>query len=260
MAPTGPIDPMLRTIAFLDSNDVPIVAMHYYASHPMAAYPRNMVGADVPGVALAYAAEHGYKDTYNIYFTGCAGDVAFGKYTDLNFDNNLQKLGNRLGQGMVQNLKHLEKKPIGELVVAHENFEFPLHSKLDKRKLTAELKSISSYKQYEQRKIKNYCSVLNDWDRFRLDNAQISRLSIGRHIHILSLLSETCVEYQIFAQSLVPEEFLACVAYSNDGYSYIPTAEMMKQGGYEGDFANIGAPSVEVNYKTAIQQLLAPVQ
>jgi hypothetical protein len=256
-APTGRIDPMLRTVAFLDGSEKVIAAMHYYASHPMAAYGRNMVSADVPGVAIAYAAERCDKNTHHIYFNGCGGDVAFGKYCRKSKEENLKDIGERLGEGIVQNLKHLEKKPMGELILSHASFEFALHPKMHKKDLLAKLKSNALYDPWwEQYWHASYYSIVKEWEKWK--NPTLSRLSIGRYIHILKMPSESSVEYQLYAQSLAPEAFIACAAYGCGYYIYIPTAKMLAEEGYEGDWGSIAGPETEERYKAAIYQLLEP--
>ena len=50
---------------------------------------------------------------------------------------------------------------------------------------------------------------------------------------ILSRRRKVVVEYQLFARGLVPEHFLACVAYGESTFFYFPTAAMYEEGGYE---------------------------
>jgi hypothetical protein len=54
---------------------------------------------------------------------------------------------------------------------------------------------------------------------------------------LLHLPAETFVEYQLRAQTLAPERFVATAAYGDGGPWYIPTSECYPQGGYEVDVA-----------------------
>lgn len=259
ITPTGPIDPLLRTIAFLDKNNKVVIAAHYYASHPMAAYGRNMVSSDVPGVAIAYALANGDKNTHHIYFNGCGGDIAFGRHTVASREENLKAIGERLGQGILKNIAHLDKKPMGELVFGHASFEFKLHQKMHKIDLLAKNKEAALYDPYwEQYWHASYYSIVKEWEKWQ--NCQLSRLSIGRRIHILAMPSESCVEYQLYAQSLVPEEFVACAAYGRSYYIYIPTTKMLSEEGYEGGWGSISGPENEQSYKDAIFELMNPLR
>ncbi|MFH1969783.1 MAG: hypothetical protein ABIJ53_05645, partial [Verrucomicrobiota bacterium] len=98
-----------------------------------------------------------------------------------------------------------------------------------------------------------YMIIKKCWKKLR--HPVISKLSIGDDINILSFPAETVVEYQLYAQSLTPEKFLACAAYGEDSYMYIPTAKMFAEKGYEPSAA-IASPEVEERYKEAICKLL----
>ena len=77
--PEGRIDPWLKTVTLLDGKQA-VVQLHYYASHPQSFYGDRRLTYDVPGIVR----ERLQKETgvFQVYFTGCGGDVAFGKYND----------------------------------------------------------------------------------------------------------------------------------------------------------------------------------
>ena len=55
----------------------------------------------------------------------------------------------------------------------------------------------------------------------------------GREVSLLHLPAESFIEYQLQAQSLAPERFVATAAYGDGGPWYIPTRAAYPQGGYE---------------------------
>ena len=75
-APEGHIDPWLKTIT-LARGDKPLVRLHYYATHPQTFCCDGRASADFVGMARE-AVEREDK-VFQIYFTGCAGDVTAGK-------------------------------------------------------------------------------------------------------------------------------------------------------------------------------------
>ena len=249
---TGVIDPMLRSIAFIGGNDKPLAVMHFYASHPMTAYGRNMCSADVPGVALEYVKKHYDENVSHIYFTGCGGNITFGKYSLENKEKSLKFLGKRLGKEILENCRQLEKKKIGSIALKNSSFELPLKAELNEKKLLEKIEKT------EDRHVLILLSTLletvRNWEKWK--NLNITRLSIGEDIHILSLPSETVIEYQLYAQELVPEKFLACAAYANSSYGYIPTAKMYSEGGYEPGGASITTIDAEAAMKKAIYETL----
>lgn len=253
--PTGVIDPFLRTIAFAETDGRLIAALHFYASHPMAAYKTGRVAQDVPGVALACVEEALGQDALNIYFTGCGGNVSFGKYHLGCKKESLELLGRRLGEGMVANLKRLEERPMGRLTFAEARFEFPLNPKILEPSMREQALQGEDGKPVFSAISRTI--IAENWSEWR--NCRLYRLSFDGKTHMLSLPSEMCVEYQLYAQSLVPEQFLACAAYGNGSYHYIPTAKMFEEGGYEPG-ASITTPEIEGRLKPALDALLKDVR
>jgi hypothetical protein len=78
--PEGLIDRKLRTVAFY-SGEKKVAACHYYACHPMSYYADGRASSDFVGLArkMRQAEE---PDCTHIYFNGCGGNIAAGKYND----------------------------------------------------------------------------------------------------------------------------------------------------------------------------------
>ncbi|MCL2119031.1 MAG: hypothetical protein FWH27_11450 [Planctomycetaceae bacterium] len=87
--PVGKIDPILRTVCFEDNELLLSIFM------PRIRW-RRMVGADVPGRALRHVRENDNSVAMNIYFTGCGGDITFGKYNLTGDAQSIEQLGKRL--------------------------------------------------------------------------------------------------------------------------------------------------------------------
>lgn len=253
--PVGLIDPLLRTVAFVDDSGQVAAALHFYASHPMSAYLRSKVGPDVPGAALDHVAKTHGSGAFHLYLTGCAGDVAFGKYNTGDPDAAAGVLGRRLGEGMLANLRDLEEAAPGGITCSKAEFDYPLDPTLTEDNLLPRVQSGKDGKP-DLRAISRLLILRNReaWSR-----VAIYGLSLGPDVHLLSLPGEICVEYQLYAQSLVPERFLACAAYGNGTIHYVPTARMFHEGGYEPS-ASVTTPEVERRLKRAIRELLRPLQ
>jgi len=246
--PVGNIDPLLRTICLENTDGRRIVVLHFYATHPMAAYRRKMVSTDVPGRALRHVQENDDSVALNIYFTGCAGDITFGKYNLTGDAEAIEQLGKRLGEGMLQNLRRLEEQPMSPLEIKRVVVEVPFHPSL---------MPASTYSG-EHAQERRY--VLETIDRWR--QSSVARMSLGPKTHLLSFaLSEVFVDYQLYAQSLIPEHFLATAAYGNGVYWYIPTkAAFEEEGGYEtSDRACVVTPEIDGFLREALRQCFAEV-
>jgi len=246
--PVGKIDPILRTVCFENTAGQRIVALHFYATHPMAAYRRKMVSTDVPGRALRHVVENDSSVSLNIYFTGCGGDITFGKYNATADAQSIDRLGTRLGEGMLRNLQRLEEQPLGPLVVNRVVFDVPFDP------------AIRQGSEYEGEHGLERCYHLATLDRWR--QSSVARLSIGPKVHLLSFeLAEVFVDYQLYAQSLIPEHFLATAAYGNGVYWYIPTrAAFEENGGYETSHrACVVTPEIDENLRAALRRCFAEI-
>jgi len=246
--PVGKIDPILRTVCFENSEGQRIVALHFYATHPMAAYRRKMVSTDVPGRALRHVAENDSSVPLNIYWTGCGGDVTFGKYNLTSDAQSIERLGKRLGDGMLRNLQRLDEQPLGSLVVKRVVFDVPFDPAI------RPVSEFTGEPALERR------YLLETLDRWR--KSSVARLSIGPKVHLLSFeVGEVFVDYQLYAQLLIPEHFLATAAYGNGIYWYIPTrAAFEENGGYETSHrACFVAPEIDEEIRNALRRCFAEV-
>ena len=246
--PVGKIDPILRTICFENSEGRRIVALHFYATHPMAAYQRKMVSTDVPGRALRHVRENDDSVALNIYFSGCGGDITFGKYNLTADAQSIDRLGKRLGEGILRNLDRLQQQPIGPIAVKRVAVEVPFDP------------AIPPASEYQGEHAQERRYQLETLDRWR--QSSVARLSIGPAVHLLSFeMGEVFVDYQLYAQSLIPEHFLATAAFGNGVYWYIPTrAAFEENGGYEtSPLACIVAPEIDEALRDAVRRCLDEV-
>ena len=68
---------------------------------------------------------------------------------------------------------------------------------------------------------------------------------------------ELFVEYQLAAQQMRPDDFIAMAAYGDYGTGYIGTEIAYSQGGYETGIVSRVAPPVEKVLMDAIKKLLS---
>ena len=83
---------------------------------------------------------------------------------------------------------------------------------------------------------------------------ELSSLQIGR-VRILHLPGEPMVAFQLYAQQLVPDDFVAVAGYGDGSPGYICTAKAFDEGGYEPRASRV-APQSERMLKATIRRLL----
>src|SRR5262249_2737242 len=121
-APEGLIDPWMRTITLFNRQHA-IARLHYYASHPQSYYGEGHMNPDTPGIARERPDKE--EGIPQIYFTGCAGNVAAGKYNDGSHEMRIL-LANRLYDGMKAAINGTGKPEPATLSWKTASVRFPL--------------------------------------------------------------------------------------------------------------------------------------
>lgn len=224
--PEGLIDPWLKTVAFYDK-DVKVAACHYYATHPMSYYGDGRVSSDFIGLARKQR-QKDEPGCLHVYFTGCAGNIAAGKYNDGSKDVR-PILTQRVYEGIVAADKTLRPAPLGEIT-------WRTHEVLPPPRATLNAERLEQMIGNKKNQVVNRSrpSFQLSWLR-RLEKKTPIVLS-ALHVNDISLLhmpAECFVEYQLRAQQLQPKRFVATAAYGDGGPWYIPVKDEYPHGGYE---------------------------
>jgi hypothetical protein len=248
-APEGRIDPWLKTVTLYDG-EIPLVRLHYYASHPQTSFPGGEVHPDTPAMARSYLeAEEGVAQ---IYFTGCGGDVTAGKYNDGTPAARVA-LSKQLYSGMIRSIAATRRVPAAGFSWSTSDVRFaprqePQFSEATLRRVMADPAATASKRLH--------AALAVSWiERLKSRPAvEISRLRIGP-ADLLHLPGEPFVEYQLHAQAARPDRFVAVAGYGDGGPGYICTDAALGEGGYEPTASFVGPPS-EALLKAAIEGLL----
>lgn len=246
-APEGEVDPMLKTVTFA-AGERPLVRLHYYATHPQTVSCNGRATADFVGAAReALEREEG---VFQIYFTGCAGDVTVGKYND-GSEPAFAGLCERLGAGMRAAIKATRYEPAGRLVWRADKVALKPRTEAD---FTSQSRAwVADRKATDYNRVYAGAIRLAFIDRIARPVA-VSSLQVGR-VHLVQLPGEPMLEFQKFAQREVKGEFVAVAGLGDYGPAYICLDKMFGEGGYEPGAANTG-PGSEAILKAAIRRLL----
>jgi hypothetical protein len=248
-APEGLIDPWLRTVT-LFNGESPLARLHYYASHPQSYYGKGHMNPDTPGLARERMEKE--EGIPQIYFTGCGGNVAAGKYNDGSAAARIELAG-RLYAGMKKSIAATQKAPVKAISWKMNEVRFAQRTEPDFSETYLRKILANSSKPYHQR---SRAVLALAWcERLKVRPAvDLTCYSLGP-VRILHLPGEAFVQYQLYAQSIHSDEFLAVAAYGELGTGYICTDRAPQEGGYEPTNSFVGPPS-EVLLKTAIRELL----
>lgn len=224
--PDGLIDPWLKTIAFYD-NDTRIVACHYYATHPMSYYGDGKVSSDFVGLARKRRQQEEPECT-RLYFTGCAGNIAAGKYND-GTPQARKELTDRIYAAIVASENELAPAAIASVGWTTRDVRPPVRSTFVTDELAAQIAS-------KENSVANRIrpAMMLAW--LRRCEQEIPITLSALHVNDVSLLhlpAESFLEYQLRAQEFGKGRFVATAAYGDGGPWYIPVKDAYPQGGYE---------------------------
>ena len=219
----GTIDPFVKTISFWNG-DTPLLGLSAYATHPMSYYGKGGISADFVGLARRRR-QTDTPGTFQMYASGCSGNVTVGKYNDGD-PGNRPVLADRLYQGMVAAWKATKKVPVTEAVFrarplflearGSEGFS---EEALMKR-LTTDPKPFGQC----------LAALGLSWKHRVEAGIPINLPVLDFGTAVLTVLpAESYVEYQLAAQKLRPDSFVLVAGYGECGPGYIPIERAWKE-------------------------------
>ncbi len=236
--PEGRIDPWLRTVS-LASRGKPLVRMHFYATHPQTFCCDGRASADFVGEARERVERE--EAVFQIYFTGCAGDVTVGKYND-GSEEARRGLADRLAAAM---------KAAGPATKWQ-----PLRA-MRWRALPVRLPARTPEKQIDPKasgEVRYRVACAHAY-ALRQEPLYVTGLALG-HVRVLHLPGEPLLEFQEHALRVARGRFVVVAGYGDIAPGYICPDQALKEGGYEPSASHL-APGAEAILKRAIEQALA---
>lgn len=235
--PEGPIDPFLKTIS-LSSRGRPIARLHFYATHPQTFCCDGRASADFVGAAReTFEREEG---VFQIYLTGAGGDVTVGKYND-GSERARKELASRLLDGLRASAAATRFEPIAQCRWRTARLKLP--PRLPVRDIDDTADAAARYR----------AAITVAFAR-RQEPLEVTAIDFGP-ARILHLPGEPLLEFQTFAQRLLPNVFVAVAGYGDISPGYICPDRAFEEGGYEPSASN-HAPGAEKLLKDAITHLL----
>lgn len=245
--PEGLIDPFLKTVAFFNG-DRKIVSCHYYAVHPMSYYGDGRASSDFAGLARKRR-QQDEPETTHLYFTGCSGNIAAGKYND-GTKPMRAILTERVYNGIVASESDMKKEEINNILWRVVPILPTPRSSPTIEELTVTIQNKSNpvvgrnrpaYELAWHQRVEKKIPVI------------LSSLTVNG-VSMIHLPAESFIEYQLRAQQIHSDRFVATAAYGDGGSWYIPTKEAHPQGGYEVSVA-FSEPAIDDEISAGIKLL-----
>jgi hypothetical protein len=239
--PEGPIDPWLKTITFA-SGGRPLARLHYYATHPQTFCCDGRASADFVGHARERLEQE--EGVFQVYFTGCGGDVTVGKYND-GSDQARRKLAERLYAGMRASAAATMFRSVQGL--AWRTVPVRLPARTPQKEIEPGADPAVRYR-----------TAISIAFARRKAPLELTGIELGG-VRILHLPGEPMLEFQTFAQRSLPDQFVAVAGYGDVSSGYLCTDRAFEEGGYEPSASNV-APGGEKVLKGAIAEALGIVR
>ncbi|GIW81578.1 MAG: hypothetical protein KatS3mg105_3385 [Gemmatales bacterium] len=219
-APDGLIDPWLKTLSFWD-RDQAVLALHAYATHPMSYYGRGGVSWDFVGMARDYR-QRDNPNIFQVYVTGCSGDVTAGKYNN-GAPANREVLARRLYDAMKKAWQNTTRHPLES--VSFRKVELDLAFRQTPSHTAEALRKVLHNPKTNTRN--RILAAMGLASRLRLEtglNIDMPMIDF-RKAKILLFPGETFVGYQLQAQQMFPDSFVLCIGFGECWPGYIPTTQ-----------------------------------
>jgi hypothetical protein len=249
-AEDGVIDPWLKTLSFWDG-DRPVLALSAYATHPMSYYGQGVVSADFVGLARKRRTNDD-ASIFQMYTSGCSGNVTAGKYNDGAPDNRAI-LADRIYLAMVEAWKQTKRHPLTDVQFRAEKL------RLEPREGAGfTVADLRKKMETDARPFNQCLAALGLSWRKRADagaTIDVPAISFGK-AHLLLMPAEAYVEYQLMAQKTRPDSFVVTMGYGECAPGYIPTEQAVRERDGNLHDWNWVAPGAEERISVVLKKVL----
>lgn len=223
-APEGLIDPYVHMLSFWNG-DKPVAALSYYATHPQLTVGTGVVTSDFVGLARTNREQE--TGTFHVHFNGAGGNVTPGKYSD-GSEQALLGMTSRMTDALTRAWKSTKRQKVRPTDVEWRTTTVHLRSKFTEA--PEELRRIADNPNKPKEERAEAVRKLVFIERLN-GGTRLNALRLG-DAYSVYMPSELFVEYQLAAQKMRPQNFVAMAAYG-EALSYIGTAKAYSEGGYE---------------------------
>ncbi|MEA3365678.1 MAG: hypothetical protein U9Q79_08575, partial [Candidatus Hydrogenedentes bacterium] len=231
--PGGRSDPVVGVLSFDRSGGDPMAVLMHYACHPTT-LGGDLIGADYPGYAQDYV-EEAFPNSLAMFIQGCGGD---------------QKVRHVDGKGFFKSGPHDAARSLGEelgraVLVALGDAMQAVSGTLKMQLSTVELPYLGAPSREQASEMTaSQDRFLAAWGAAMLEKLDagaafpsgqeivIQTLEIG-DFALVALAGEICVGYALRLKELLRPRPVLIAGYANGMVAYVPTADMLLEGGYE---------------------------
>lgn len=223
--PEGPVDHQIPVLKVTTSGKKLKAVLFGYACHntTMSFYE---ISGDYAGFAQKFI-EEDHPGTTALFMAGCGGDqnpYPRGK------EGQAAQHGRALSNGVETALQAYDHPVHGKLGVLLEHVEIEFDTPPTKKELQA---LINSSNKYDQVRGASLMKELETSGKIRTTYPYMIQVAHIGNIKLVALAGEAVIDYSLNLKKELNGDFIWVAAYSNDVFGYVPSARVIKEGGYE---------------------------
>lgn len=225
-APDGPVDLDVPVLAAYRGDD-PAAILFGYACHPTCLPLITEYSGDWVGHAMANLEEH-YDGATAVFLQGCAGDI---KAYPQNTSDLSEQHGRALSNSVRAALDARTERVHGPLRTVYEETPLEFEAAPPRAELEDDLESDDEFRRRHAglllEQIEDHGAVPTEYPY------PIQAIGFGDDLTMVTMGGEVLVGYSLALKDRL-DGAVWPVAYSNCGFTYVPTERAVYQGGYEG--------------------------
>lgn len=255
--PAGPVDHDVPVVKFMSADGRILAILFGYACHNTVLDGYEICG-DYAGFAQAEI-ENNFPGTVAMFMQGCGADQNPNPRRSIDY---ARAHGKTLADAVTKTMKE-------ELIPVVHPFKTAFRTvslgfgKFDTEEYFSQIAGKNEFRQNRA------AFLLQAYDRgYNLTNLSypVQAVRFGKDLTIIALAGEVVVDYSLKTKELYPQENLFVSGYCSEVPCYIPSARILKEGGYEPDESMVyyGLPGpfsedVEVKISETIARVMRKV-
>ncbi len=231
--PAGPVDHTVPVLVVEGKDGKPLAVVFGYACHNTTLSFYNWCG-DYAGFAQL-AVEKALPGATAMFWTGCGADANPLPRSKIEL---CEQYGKELAEAAVGAIK--TAKPItGTFAAKYEKVTLKFEAVLTKQQLTADTlsKTLAVHKRAERllKELEANGKIADTYPHY-----PVQTWALGDQVLWVALGGEVVIDYLLrLKKDVTTSRTLWVMGYANDVMSYIPSARVLKEGGYEADSSQI---------------------
>ena len=261
--PDGPVDHDVPVLRIDDSEGKLLAVLFGYACHCTTLSFYQYCG-DYAGFAQEYI-EQAHPGTTAMFMAGCGGDQNPYPRGGPNTLDYCKQHGRALANGVEVALTVKARPVAGPVRAGLDTVTLDFAEVPTKEQLEQQAKSTDKY---ERRHAEVLLEEINQKGAIRTTYPYLVQVvRFGGDLTMVALAGEVVVDYSLRLKSELPGRAVWVAGYSNDVFGYIPSARVLREGGYEAgdamrytDLPGPFAPSVEERIVAKVHELVKKTQ